>query len=281
MGWIMMSVVAVGDDRGLVWDEVAGLYGEGVSPFGFFSVELVEAARLCAGDRVLDLGTGNGLGLIPAARAVAPAVVVGIDLSQEMLDAAARRAASAGVANIELRCMDAARLEFPDESFDVALASSVFQFVGYSPDALREWRRVLRPGGRLVFSIPDAGTDPSMRMLMELISQHASKLPDVLAARLRSAQDSRRQPPDLSVLCRDSGFREVTPSRLELTTTVPDIDAWWDMQWSHGVRTFLRAFDPSTLEEIKREATVRLEALQSEAGTIPIVLTMAACHAVK
>ena len=120
-----------------------------------------------------------------------------------------------------------------------------------------------------------------MRMLMELIGQHASELPDVLAARLRSAQDSRRQPPDLAVLCRGSGFREVTPSRLELTTTVPDIDAWWDMQWSHGVRTFLRAFDPSTLEEIKREATVRLDPLRSKDGTIPIVLTMAACHAVK
>jgi ubiquinone/menaquinone biosynthesis C-methylase UbiE len=276
----MMSGVAVGDDRALVWDEIAGLYGEGFSPFGFFSVELVESARLCAGEQVLDLGTGNGLGLIPAARAVAPAVVVGIDFSQDMLDAAERRAVSAGVANIELRRMDATHLEFPDESFDVALASSVFQFVGYSPDALGEWRRVLRPGGRLVFSIPDTGTDPSMRVLMELISQHASKLPHALAARLRSARDSRRQP-DLAALCSESGFREVTPSRLELTTTLPDVDAWWEMQWSHGVRTFLRAFDASTLEDIKDEATVRLEALRSEAETIPVVLTMAVCHAVK
>jgi len=81
------------------------------------------------------------------------------------------------------------------------------------------------------------------------------------------------------VLCRASGFCAVTLSRLELTTTVPDMDAWWDMQWSLGVRTFLRAFDPSTLEEIKRE--VRLEALRREDGTIPIVLTMSACHAVK
>jgi SAM-dependent methyltransferase len=277
----MMSVVDSGDKRASVWNEVAQLYGEGVSPFGFFSVELVKVAMLASGERVLDLGTGNGLGLLPAAQAVAPATVVGVDFASDMLETAKRRAASVGVSNIELARMDVAQLDFPDDTFDVALASSVFQFVSYSPDVLREWRRVLRPGGRLVFSVPEGGTDPAMTIIVDLVGQHAAELPADIAARLRAAQSAREKPLDLPALCLTAGFTEASGGQLALHTAVANVDEWWDMHWSHGIRTFLRELDDSTLGQIKREGAARLESLRSEDGTIPIALTMVVCHAVK
>jgi hypothetical protein len=65
--------VRVADTGGgsIVWDEVARLYGVGVSPFRVLSEELVGRAVLRQGDRIVDIGVGNGWGLIPAARTVA------------------------------------------------------------------------------------------------------------------------------------------------------------------------------------------------------------------
>src|SRR5262245_24984925 len=126
-----------------VWNAIGDSYGEGIPMMVDMAQALVDRAVLRSGERVIDLGTGNGHALVPAATAVDPARVVGVDLSPTMLEAAQRRVTDAGLNNVELHTMDCTALSFPDATFDVALASTVFQFVGYAPEALREWRRVL------------------------------------------------------------------------------------------------------------------------------------------
>jgi ubiquinone/menaquinone biosynthesis C-methylase UbiE len=79
-----------------------------------------------------------------------------------MLKVASGRAVEAALANVGLVRADAAHIPVPDASFDVALAASVWQFLGYSPEVLAEWRRVLRPGGRLGFSVPGPGSGASI-----------------------------------------------------------------------------------------------------------------------
>ena len=140
----------------MVWDSIGDSYGSGIPMLVDLAELLVDAAELKSGERVIDLGTGNGHGLIPAAKAVAPATIIGVDISTEMLNAAQRRVDAAGLAHVELVPMDVMHLEFADASFDVAIASTVFQFVSYSPDALVEWCRVLVPGGRLLLSLHGA-----------------------------------------------------------------------------------------------------------------------------
>ena len=278
---MMSGVKAQEDPPSSIWNEVAELYGEGVSPFGFFSAELVRVATLTPGEHVLDLGTGNGLGLIPAAQAVAPAVVVGVDFAAEMLNAARRRADALGVRNIELARMQVASLAFSEGAFDVALACSVFQFVDYSTAVLREWRRILRIGGRLVLSVPDIGSDSAMSLIGDLISEHAARLPPRMLAPLRAAQLKPSKRPDLRSLCLASGFQQASLSRLYLHTSLADVDEWWSMQWSHGIRGYLRALDDPTLRAIKHEAAARLELVRRDDGAIPLTLEMTVCHARK
>jgi SAM-dependent methyltransferase len=274
----MRTTVRSNPPRVQAWDEVAELYGEGSSPFGLFSVELVRLAALLPGDRVLDLGTGNGLGLIPAARAAHTGSVVGVDSSPAMLRAARRRAADAGVSNVAVVQADVGRLGFPDGSFDVAIASSVFQFVGYAPEVLAEWRRVLRPGGRLVVSVPVAAADPrATAVLRTLITENRAKLPAELAAGMN---DSQPAPPDLEELCTRSGFRSCTLHAYEPHVVVADVNEWWDVQWSHGVRVLLRAFDGRTLDAMKARVAVLLHDIAGSDGTIALDLKMASCVAV-
>jgi ubiquinone/menaquinone biosynthesis C-methylase UbiE len=97
--------------------------------------------------RILDVGVGTGRNIPyypPAAQ------VVGVDLSPGMLARAQRRAAKVGRA-VDLRRLDVTNLDFPDASFDAAVASFLFCVLPEEQQetALRECVRVLKPGGAL------------------------------------------------------------------------------------------------------------------------------------
>lgn len=110
----------------------------------------VEHAVLRPGTLALELGCGTGLFLERVARS--GAVVVGVDLSSELL--ARARARTASLANVRLARVDAHRLPFPEASFDAVYGSSILHHLDLVA-ALREARRVLKPEGRLVFTEPN------------------------------------------------------------------------------------------------------------------------------
>ena len=98
------------------------------------------------GERVLDIGSGPGFLAAEMAGEVGPdGRVYGIDPSESMLASAGRRDAP-----VEFGPGDALVLPFPDEQFDVAVCTQVYEYVEDIAAALAEARRVLRPGGRLL-----------------------------------------------------------------------------------------------------------------------------------
>jgi phosphatidylethanolamine/phosphatidyl-N-methylethanolamine N-methyltransferase len=101
------------------------------------------------GRDVLEVGVGTGLALPYYA---ADRRVTGIDLSAEMLAQARKRVADREIANVAgLREMDAEATDFPDASFDVAVAMFVASVVPNPRALLAEMRRVVRPGGNILF----------------------------------------------------------------------------------------------------------------------------------
>ncbi len=108
----------------------------------------VAAREVRPGDRVLEVGVGTGLGLRhypPGCR------VLGVDICPRMLRRARWRALMDGTrVRVELRCMDATRLELPDDAFDVVVAPYVITTVGDPHGLCAEMRRVCRPGGKVV-----------------------------------------------------------------------------------------------------------------------------------
>jgi SAM-dependent methyltransferase len=105
---------------------------------------------------VLDVACGAG----HAAEQVAPSVgvVVGIDLTPELLALGTRRLRDAGITNVVLQQGAATALPFVDESFDVVFCRSAFHHFGDPVAATTEMARVCRPGGRVVVSdvvVPD------------------------------------------------------------------------------------------------------------------------------
>ena len=129
------------------------------APHPFITRErLREALAPCAGETVLEVGPGTGYYTLDVARRVQRLHV--FDLQPEMLDHTLRRAREAGVDNVEPRQGDARSLPYRDDAFDAAYLVTVLGEIPDQEAALRELRRVVRPGGRLV--VGELFGDPHM-----------------------------------------------------------------------------------------------------------------------
>lgn len=137
-----------GSGRAAAFSETAEAYAATMAPaLQPVAREVVRRARLLPGERVLDVGTGTGTGAALASGDGRR--VTGLDGAAGMLEIARRR--HRGIDFVEA---DFAAIPLPDAFFDAVLAVHALLFAEDPVAALREWRRVTRPGGRLSLSVP-------------------------------------------------------------------------------------------------------------------------------
>lgn len=113
--------------------------------------------HLKPGQRLLDIGCGPGTITMGLAKSVAPGDVTGVDLAESQLGLARANAAKKGIENIRFISCSIYELPFPDGGFDVVFAHAVFEHLKEPVSALREIRRVLKPGGIVALRSPDWG----------------------------------------------------------------------------------------------------------------------------
>jgi len=107
-------------------------------------------APLTEGMTVLDLGCGSGVDMMIASRAVGPSGrVIGIDMTDEMLDKARQACAEARCANVEIKKGMAHDLDLEDGLIDVIVSNGVINLCPDKEKVVAELYRVLKPGGRL------------------------------------------------------------------------------------------------------------------------------------
>ncbi|MEI9924633.1 MAG: methyltransferase domain-containing protein [Bradyrhizobium sp.] len=116
------------------------------------------------GGRVLEVGVGTGISLPQYAPNLR---IFGTDISEGMLDKAKARVKEHRLKNVEgLAVMDAEKLEFPDNSFDVVMAQYVVTAVPNPEAAMDEFARVLRPGGEIIL-LSRVSADAGLRRFIE------------------------------------------------------------------------------------------------------------------
>lgn len=178
--------------------------------------ELLALARLAPGESVLDVACGTGIVTLSAAHAVgADGHVLGVDLSGQMVDAGRRRAEALGLSNVSFERMDAEQLDLPDASFDVALCSLGLMYAPEPEQAMREMRRVLRPGGRIVIAVWGERSRCGWASVFEIVD--AEVIGDVCPLFFRLGQHGA-----LACLCTDAGLTVTGQSRVDATLVYTD-----------------------------------------------------------
>ena len=117
--------------------------------------------RLDAGSRVLEVGSGSG-GITRRLAMETGASAVGVDINPHGIEAASAAAVREGVASrVSFQVVDAAaRLPFADASFDAIFCNDAINHLPHRAELFVDWHRVLKPGGRLLFTDPIVVTGP-------------------------------------------------------------------------------------------------------------------------
>jgi ubiquinone/menaquinone biosynthesis C-methylase UbiE len=262
------------------WNRVAGGWEKWDRFFdeqmAFLNHRLVGDARLRAGMRVLDLGSGTGYPALLGAQTVGPnGSVIGLDLAEQMLTVARRKATALGLANSTFRTGDATALPFETNSFDAATSRFCLMFLPEIPKAAAEITRVLKPGGWVaaaVWSAPEK--NPSIGLSMEAIRKVVElPTPDPTAPGIfRLAK-----PGDLAGMFQQAGLVDVADQEFLAEWSYTSAEEYYTslMEIAAPVQNLMATLSTHQVQEVKRLITQA--AAQYQRGnrvTFPIAVRM-------
>jgi ubiquinone/menaquinone biosynthesis C-methylase UbiE len=186
--------------------------------------------HLAPGMSLLDVGCGPGNITADLADRLVKGSVVGIDLSDEVIRLARSQYANESQPNLSFEVADVYDLDFSENSFDVVYAHQVLQHLSKPVEALREMRRVLRPGGTLAVRDADYGTfawspdEPLLDRWLELYH-------DITRANHAEANAGRY----LKSWVTEAGFDHVSASSSNWIFESADERSWWGGLWADRV----------------------------------------------
>ncbi|HKE43222.1 MAG TPA: methyltransferase domain-containing protein [Steroidobacteraceae bacterium] len=190
--------------------------------------KLLDSARLKSGQRVVDIACGTGLVTRGAALAVGPSGhVVGVDISEQMIETARLRAAAQGFSNVIFARMGAENLALPDASFDVALCALGLMYVPDPLLAIREMQRVVRPGGRVVFAVWGERAKCGWSPVFPIVEAQVQS--DVCPLFFQLGQQD-----NLARLCVEAQLGNIEQHRIQTTLDYADIEEACDAAFVGG-----------------------------------------------
>jgi ubiquinone/menaquinone biosynthesis C-methylase UbiE len=203
-------------------NEAAALYDQAFAHVtAYFMPFLLRAAGVAPGMRVLDIATGTRLSAEAALVAVRPTGhVTAADISPAMVAKARERLVDAP--NVSLSVEDGQALPFPDESFDAVLCNLGLMFFPDPVRGLREFRRVLRRGGRATVSVNTVVERSYNHQINVMIARYVPGLAESVARTFALAEA-----PKLRSLFEAAGFADFATNTVRHAFVLPSFDAYY------------------------------------------------------
>ena len=221
--------------------------------------QMLAAAALRPGMRVLDLAAGSGDQSLLAAQIVGPAgSVLATDISSSMLAAAEEAADEAGLANIETLVADASTIDLPEGGFDAAICRFGLMFLPNLHAALVRVQRALKPGARfamLVWSTEDK--NPYIALQLDVVRE-MGRLPSSPPTLARTV--SLSGPGQLERALNDAGFRDIQVSSVSTPRDFASLDEAFDAMFTSSPARgeLTRGMSEDELEQYAAELKRRL-----------------------
>ena len=224
-----------------------------------FARRVLDTAGLRPGERVLDIACGTGVVARLALEAVGPqGHVAGVDANPGMLQVARETGGGA----IDWHQAPAEQLPVPDSSIDVALCSLGLMFFGDKPQAIREIRRVLTPGGRAILGTP--GPTPA---LFNAIDQALITHVGPGASMFVHTVFSVHEPAEVLDLLRGADLEDVEVDKDTISFRLPPAaDFFWRYVNSTPLLAILAELDEPARAALEREVVERCQPFVVDGG---------------
>ena len=235
------------------------------------SAWMLEALAPQPGHRVLELAAGPGdTGLMAAQRIRPDGTLICTDVAEEMLDAARARAQELGLDNVEFKAMDAEWIDLSAAAVDGVLCRFGYMLLADPAAALRETRRVLRPGGRVVLAVWTGAQDnPWNAVPREELRRLTGEQPPAPGT---PGPLSFGDPARIHAVLGETGFVDARIEQLDLVFAFNDLDSWWDVQLDLGasLRESVSALTPTQRDDLRDAIDARLADHVAPDGSVRI-----------
>lgn len=233
--------------------------------FPFCADRVVSWLRPHRGWKILDVATGTGAMAVALAQAVGPdGRVMGIDLSAAMLARAEHNINKMALQNVDLFEMDGEMPEFRADYFDAVSCAFGLFFMPDMLKALRQWQRVTKPGGQIVFtSFSESAFQPMVDMLVEDLRTVGA---DINVEAVSSASEQLKDEAACRALLAEADFSNVEARRFQLGYHLKDAQEWWEIVWHSALRGLVELLAGEEQAALQRRHLSRVETLCTEEG---------------
>lgn len=233
-----------------IYNTAADYYDNPVLSYrNYFGTKTINNLKLSAGSNVLDAGCGAGAATIPLGRVVgSEGRVIGIDVSENLLKIARRKALDSGLNNIEFINMDMTHLDFEENSFEAVVAVFSIYFADDMEKLVKDLWRVIKPNGKL--AITTWGT----RIFEPFYTFWNNEVKRIRPELYSSFNPWERilTPDCVRSLLENAGCTNVISLREERKQNIKAPEDFWTLVLGSGFRGIIEQFSSEEKEEVNK-----------------------------